>query len=180
MVAQVASYKSRVLFKGACGAIPEDALLLEVGPHGIMRSPLRQNCAGLPYVAAMKKGDDATLSVREAVAGLWRKGAALKWATPAGDVPGAETWSCTLIASAQAPQACCSCVHTLPSECGLLHAVRKSFCISSAGTMRWQGVRGNLHSRGTTCACRHAAGHVHATTCMAFKLLCRLAFVSSA
>ena len=38
----------------------------------------------------MKKGDDATLSVREAVAGLWRKGAALKWATPAGDVPGAR------------------------------------------------------------------------------------------
>ena len=50
-LAQVQSYRSRVLFKAACGAIPEDALLLEVGPHGIMRSPLRQNCAGLPYVA---------------------------------------------------------------------------------------------------------------------------------
>lgn len=86
--AQVQSYKSRVLFKGACSAIPEDAVLLEVGPHAIMRAPLRQNCAALPYVNAMKKGEDATLSLREAVAGLWRKGAALKWDVPE-DVPGA-------------------------------------------------------------------------------------------
>ena len=61
----------------------------QVGPHAIMRAPLRQNCAALPYVNAMKKGADATLSVREAVAGLWRKGAALQWATPEGEVPGA-------------------------------------------------------------------------------------------
>ena len=81
------SYKSRVLFKGACSAIPEDALLLEIGPHAIMRSPLRQNCAGLPYVSTMKKGEDGTLTLREAVAGLWRKGAALKWDVPE-DVPG--------------------------------------------------------------------------------------------
>ena len=81
------SYKSRVLFKGACSAIPEDAVLLEVGPHAIMRAPLRQNCAALPYVNTMKKGEDATLSLREAVAGLWRKGAALKWSVP-DDVPG--------------------------------------------------------------------------------------------
>lgn len=85
--AQVQSYKSRVLFKGACSAIPEDAVLLEVGPHAIMRAPLRQNCAALPYVHTMKKGEDATLSLREAVAGLWRKGAALKWSVPE-DVPG--------------------------------------------------------------------------------------------
>ena len=84
---QVQSYKSRVLFKGACSAIPEDALLLEIGPHAIMRSPLRQNCAGLPYVSTMKKGEDGTLTLREAVAGLWRKGAALKWDVPE-DVPG--------------------------------------------------------------------------------------------
>ncbi|CAL8464659.1 g4194 [Coccomyxa elongata] len=83
----VQSYKSRVLFKGACAAIPEDAVLLEIGPHGIMRAPLRQNCAALPYVGCMKKGDDATLSLREAVAGLWRKGAALKWAVLEGPVP---------------------------------------------------------------------------------------------
>ena len=63
-------------------------MLLEVGPHAIMRAPLRQNCAALPYVNAMKKGEDATLSLREGVAGLWRKGAALKWDVPE-DVPGA-------------------------------------------------------------------------------------------
>ena len=39
---QVQSFKSRVLFREACAAIPEDALLLEVGPHAILRSPLRQ------------------------------------------------------------------------------------------------------------------------------------------
>ncbi|KAK9904717.1 hypothetical protein WJX75_001194 [Coccomyxa subellipsoidea] len=83
----VQSYKSRVQFKAACAAIPEDAVVLEVGPHAIMRAPLRQNCAGLPYVGTMKKGDDATLSLREAVAGLWRKGAALKWSTPEEGVP---------------------------------------------------------------------------------------------
>jgi fatty acid synthase len=90
---QVQSYKSRVLFKGACGAVPEDAVLLEVGPHAIMRAPLRQNCAALPYVNAMKRGEDATLTLREAVAGLWRKGAALKWEVPE-DVPGAAPYGC--------------------------------------------------------------------------------------
>ena len=98
---QVQSYKSRVLFKGACGAIPEDALLLEIGPHAIMRSPLRQNCAALPYVSTMKKGEDGTLTLREAVAGLWRKGAALKWDVPE-DVPGQPPWHllrCALLPS---------------------------------------------------------------------------------
>ena len=107
---QVQSYKSRVLFKGVCGAIPEDALLLEVGPHAIMRSPLRQNCAGLPYVSTMKKGEDATLPLREAVAGLWRKGAALKWDVPE-DVPGqppGRLLCCALLPSRQ------SCSETVP------------------------------------------------------------------
>jgi hypothetical protein len=110
--AQVQSYKSRVLFKGACSAIPEDAVLLEVGPHAIMRAPLRQNCAALPYVNAMKKGEDATLSVREAVAGLWRKGAALKWDVPE-DVPGAVA-SYLLNKSHFSPKTCCLCV---PLQC---------------------------------------------------------------
>lgn len=42
------SYKSRVLFKGACEQIPKEAVLLEIGPHSIMRSALRQNCHGVP------------------------------------------------------------------------------------------------------------------------------------
>ena len=74
-----------MLFRTACSAIPEDAVLLEVGPHAIMRAPLRQNCKDLPYVNAMKKGEDAEISIREAVAGLWRKGAAMTWEVqPAG------------------------------------------------------------------------------------------------
>ncbi len=161
------SFKSRVLFREACAAIPADAVLLEVGPHAIMRAPLRQvrsgptarwdgllhgarmprthagifvcgqrsfeskhccfpllptsvsacgtcsqtkelrsgggwaaptpagvpgaqNCAAVPYVNMMKKEEDAAVSVREAVAGLWRKGAALAWDVPAGPTAGAR------------------------------------------------------------------------------------------
>ena len=36
----------------------------------------------------MKKEEDAAVSVREAVAGLWRKGAALAWDVPAGPTAG--------------------------------------------------------------------------------------------
>jgi len=45
---QVHSYVSHVRFMEACAAIPADALLLEVGPHALLRSPLRQNRATLP------------------------------------------------------------------------------------------------------------------------------------
>ena len=47
-----------------------------------------QNCTAVPYVNMMKKDEDAAASVREAVAGLWRKGAALAWDVPAGPVAG--------------------------------------------------------------------------------------------
>ena len=50
--AQVQSYVSRVRFVEACAAIPADALLLEVGPHALLRSPLRQNRATLPCALA--------------------------------------------------------------------------------------------------------------------------------
>lgn len=45
---------------------------------------------GRRYVATMKKDDDAAVTVREAVAGLWRKGAALEWSVPQEleEVPG--------------------------------------------------------------------------------------------
>ncbi len=45
---QVHSYVSHVRFMEACAAVPADALLLEVGPHALLRSPLRQNRATLP------------------------------------------------------------------------------------------------------------------------------------
>ena len=47
-----------------------------------------QNRAAAPYVNMMKKGEDAAVSVRKAVAGLWRKGAALAWDVPSGPVAG--------------------------------------------------------------------------------------------
>ena len=50
--AQVQSYVSRVRFVEACTAIPADALLLEIGPHALLRSPLRQNRATLPCAPA--------------------------------------------------------------------------------------------------------------------------------
>ena len=40
---QVQGYVGRVRFTEACAAIPADALLLEIGPHLVMRSPLRQS-----------------------------------------------------------------------------------------------------------------------------------------
>ena len=46
------SYVSRVRFVEACTAIPGDALLLEIGPHALLRSPLRQNRATLPCASA--------------------------------------------------------------------------------------------------------------------------------
>ncbi len=79
----VQSYVSRVRFVEACAAIPADALLLEVGPHALLRSPLRQNRAALPYVSLMKKGSEAGASLRDGAADLWRKGVALAWRVPA-------------------------------------------------------------------------------------------------
>jgi len=70
----VQSYVSRVRFVEACAAIPADALL---------RSPLRQNRAALPYVSLMKKGSEAGASLRDGAADLWRKGVALAWRVPA-------------------------------------------------------------------------------------------------
>ena len=34
-------------FRLACSKIPKDVLLLEIGPHALMRSPLRQNRSDL-------------------------------------------------------------------------------------------------------------------------------------
>ena len=36
------------------------------------------------YCSLMKKGSNAAETVREGVAGLWRKGADMKWSVPAG------------------------------------------------------------------------------------------------
>jgi len=44
---QVAAFSRRVLFTDAAAAVPEGAVLLEVGPHSLLRGPLRQGAAAL-------------------------------------------------------------------------------------------------------------------------------------
>ena len=39
---QVAAFRRRVQFTAAVAAVPEGAVLLEVGPHSLLRGPLRQ------------------------------------------------------------------------------------------------------------------------------------------
>ena len=41
-VLQVAAFRRRVQFTAAAAAVPEGAVLLEVGPHSLLRGPLRQ------------------------------------------------------------------------------------------------------------------------------------------
>ena len=43
---QVQSFVTHVRFTEATAAIPKDVLLLEVGPHALLRAPLRQNLPG--------------------------------------------------------------------------------------------------------------------------------------
>ena len=94
-----------MLFRQACSRIPEGVICLELGPHALMRTPLRQNrhappfvcrCAmnrsfdpvvragrpDLQHVATMRKGEDAEETVRMATADLWLKGARVTWQVP--------------------------------------------------------------------------------------------------
>ena len=77
-------------FRLACTKIPKDVLLLEIGPHALMRSPLRQNRSDLQYVATMKKGESAVETLSAAVADLWRKGAIFGWPASAAPSAGAH------------------------------------------------------------------------------------------
>ncbi|EIE22203.1 ketoacyl-synt-domain-containing protein [Coccomyxa subellipsoidea C-169] len=76
---QTHNYASRVQFRQACGRIPKGAILLEIGPHALMRSFLHQNRADLHYVPAMRKGNSAVETLKAAVAELWRNGVSVKW-----------------------------------------------------------------------------------------------------
>ncbi|CAK0731645.1 hypothetical protein CVIRNUC_000023 [Coccomyxa viridis] len=80
---QVQSFVTHVRFTEATAAIPKDAVLLEVGPHALLRAPLRQNLPGHQYCHTMKKGSNAVETVRECATDLWRKGAAMQWPVPA-------------------------------------------------------------------------------------------------
>ena len=89
---QVHSYRNRVLFTSAMAAIPSDAVLVEIGPHSVLRSPLRQGRPELGYVALMQKGNCGLSSLSRAVGDLWLKGAALHWPAEeaASGIKGAE------------------------------------------------------------------------------------------
>ncbi|EIE19938.1 hypothetical protein COCSUDRAFT_44339 [Coccomyxa subellipsoidea C-169] len=76
---QVHAFRNRVQFTDAAAAVPKNAILLEVGPHGVLRSPLRQCRPEVPYVATIKKESNASLTVPDSVCELWRKGATLSW-----------------------------------------------------------------------------------------------------
>lgn len=82
---QVHSYRNRVHFAAAVAAVPKEALLLEIGPHSVLRSPVRQGRPELPYVPLMQKGVCGVSSLDRAVADLWLKGCSLQW--PADPVP---------------------------------------------------------------------------------------------
>ena len=73
------SYRNPVLFTAAAGEIPNGAVVVEIGPHSILRSPLRQSRPDLSYVGAMRKGDCGLQTVAAAVADLWRRGAPVRW-----------------------------------------------------------------------------------------------------
>ena len=90
------SFRNRVLFTEAAASIPKDAILVEVGPHSILRSPLRQSRPDLSYVGLMRKGECGLTTVAAAVSDLWRKGAAVKW--QADEVPsGIKAAECALL-----------------------------------------------------------------------------------
>ena len=92
---QVHSYRNPVLFNDAAQAIPKDALILEIGPHSILRSPLRQARPDLGYANAMKKGEPALESLATCVGDLWRKGVPVKWSVEnlPQNTAGSEGWS---------------------------------------------------------------------------------------
>ena len=52
---QVAAFSRRVLFTAAAAAVPAGAVLLEVGPHSLLRGPLRQ-CADLGIMHHLIRG----------------------------------------------------------------------------------------------------------------------------
>ena len=78
-VVQVHSYRNPVLFTSAAAQIPDNAFVLEIGPHSILRSPIRQCRPGLKYVGAMRKGACGVETLTAAVGELWRAGVPVHW-----------------------------------------------------------------------------------------------------
>ena len=78
---QVHSFRNQVRFTEAAKHLPENAVLIEIGPHAILRSALRQNRPSLPYIALMRRGECGLGTVAAAVSEMWRKGLPIQWPT---------------------------------------------------------------------------------------------------
>ena len=77
-----------MLFTEATQHIPDHALVVEIGPHAILRTPLRQCRPDLPYISTMSKGTCAIQTLTTAVSDMWNRGVPLKWpASPAPSIP---------------------------------------------------------------------------------------------
>ena len=76
---QVHAYRNPVLFTEASEAIPANALLVEIGPHSVLRSLLRGTRPELDYVGTMMKGADGQQTLAAAVGDMWRAGVPVKW-----------------------------------------------------------------------------------------------------
>ena len=68
-----------MLFNAASQGIPEEAVIIEIGPHAILRSPLRQCRPDLPYVSLMKKGDCGLATLTAGLEDMWRHGVPVQW-----------------------------------------------------------------------------------------------------
>lgn len=52
---QVNGFQNRVLFREACEQLPKDITILEIGPHSILKSLIKQCRPDLAYVPTLKK-----------------------------------------------------------------------------------------------------------------------------
>lgn len=48
-------YRQPVLFRQACEQIPKDVLVLEIGPHSILKSLIKQCRPDLSYLSTLEK-----------------------------------------------------------------------------------------------------------------------------
>eukprot|EP00884_Botryococcus_braunii_P011836 jgi/Botrbrau1/20653/Bobra.113_1s0077.1 len=78
---QVHGYRHKVLFRQACEQVPADVIMLEIGPHSILKSMIRQCRPDLTYVPTLEKGKNGVTSLHEALAALWNNGATVAWPT---------------------------------------------------------------------------------------------------
>ena len=127
-----------MLFNAASQGIPEGAVIIEIGPHSILRSPLRQCRPDLPYVSLMKKGDCGLATLSAGLEDMWRHGVPVRWQADAvvEGAPGTERESsfCSCPAVSAVPWTVlmhdvCPCdVHaTLPAQLAKAERALMSF-----------------------------------------------------